>query len=95
MASSPYADDLRLAHVLADQVERITMSRFQADDLVVESKPDLTPVTDADRAAAAELAAIDDGAFSTTLSQERLDLLEAAGVSHETAAKHLPPLERC
>ena len=49
MASSPYADDLRLAHVLADQVERITMSRFQADDLVVESKPDLTPVSDADR----------------------------------------------
>ena len=24
-----------------------------------------------------------------------VDLLEAAGVSHETAAKHLPPLERC
>lgn len=47
--SSPYADDLRLAHVLADQVERITMARFQAADLVVESKPDLTPVSDADR----------------------------------------------
>src|SRR5690348_13837835 len=27
------------------------MSRFRAADLVVESKPDLTPVTDADRAA--------------------------------------------
>ena len=48
--SSPYADDLRLAHVLADQVEQITMARFRADDLVVESKPDLTPVSDADRA---------------------------------------------
>lgn len=48
--TSRYADDLRLAHVLADQVERITMSRFLADDLVVESKPDLTPVSDADRA---------------------------------------------
>lgn len=48
-ASSPYADDLRLAHVLADQVEQITMARFRADDLVVESKPDLTPVSDADR----------------------------------------------
>ena len=47
--SSPYADDLRLAHVLADQVERLTMARFQASDLVVESKPDLTPVSDADR----------------------------------------------
>ena len=46
-----YDDDLRLAHVLADAVERVTMARFRAEDLVVESKPDLTPVTDADRAA--------------------------------------------
>jgi histidinol-phosphatase len=46
-----YDDDLRLAHVLADAVERVTMSRFRAADLVVEAKPDLTPVTDADRAA--------------------------------------------
>ncbi len=46
-----YDDDLRLAHVLADAVERVTMTRFRAEDLVVESKPDLTPVTDADRAA--------------------------------------------
>jgi histidinol-phosphatase len=46
-----YDDDLRLAHVLADAVERVTTARFRAEDLVVESKPDLTPVTDADRAA--------------------------------------------
>ena len=46
-----YDDDMRLAHVLADAVERVTTARFGADDLVVESKPDLTPVTDADRAA--------------------------------------------
>ena len=46
-----YDDDLRLAHILADSVERVTMARFRADDLVVETKPDLTPVTDADRAA--------------------------------------------
>ena len=50
MPSTPhYDDDLRLAHVLADAVERVTMARFRAEDLVVESKPDLTPVTDADR----------------------------------------------
>ncbi|AIF40348.1 histidinol phosphatase [Dermacoccus nishinomiyaensis] len=48
---SPYHDDLRLAHVLADSVEEITMSRFGAADLQVESKPDLTPVTEADREA--------------------------------------------
>jgi histidinol-phosphatase len=46
-----YDDDLRLAHVLADAVERITVARFRAEDLMVETKPDLTLVTDADRAA--------------------------------------------
>ena len=46
-----YDDDLRLAHVIADQVDSLTVSRFKALDLVVETKPDLTPVSDADRAA--------------------------------------------
>jgi histidinol-phosphatase len=46
-----YEDDLRLGHVIADMVDSLTMSRFQAADLRVETKPDLTPVTDADRAA--------------------------------------------
>lgn len=44
-----YDDDLRLAHVLADGADSITMSRFRALDLSVETKPDLTPVSDADR----------------------------------------------
>nr|WP_277626612.1 histidinol-phosphatase [Arsenicicoccus piscis] len=38
-----------MAHVLADSVERVTMTRFRAEDLVVDTKPDLTPVSDADR----------------------------------------------
>ncbi len=46
-----YDDDLRLAHVLADAVERVTMPRFKATDLRVEAKPDLTLVSDADRGA--------------------------------------------
>ena len=46
-----YDDDLRLAHVIADQVDGLTMARFTADDLVIETKPDLTPVSDADRTA--------------------------------------------
>ena len=46
-----YDDDLRLAHVLADAVERITMSRFRSTDLDVAAKPDLTLVTDADTSA--------------------------------------------
>lgn len=44
-----YDDDLRLAHVIADSVDGLTMSRFLAADLQVETKPDLTPVSDADR----------------------------------------------
>jgi histidinol-phosphatase len=46
-----FDDDLRLAHVLADSADAITMGRFKARDLKVESKPDLTPVSDADKAA--------------------------------------------
>ena len=48
---STYTDDLRLAHILADSVDGLTMRRFKAQDLHVETKPDLTPVTDADREA--------------------------------------------
>lgn len=46
-----YDDDLRLAHVIADQVDALTMSRFKARDLAVSTKPDLTPVSDADSSA--------------------------------------------
>ncbi|HEY2947798.1 MAG TPA: histidinol-phosphatase [Micromonosporaceae bacterium] len=45
-----YADDLSLAHVLADTADSVSMSRFRALDLHVQSKPDLTPVSDADTA---------------------------------------------
>ena len=44
-------DDLRLAHLLADDADSITMSRFKSLDLRVTAKPDLTPVSDADTAA--------------------------------------------
>jgi histidinol-phosphatase len=43
-------DDLTLALELADVADSITRARFQAADLVVETKPDLTPVTEADTA---------------------------------------------
>ncbi|GGP88307.1 histidinol-phosphatase [Streptomyces roseolilacinus] len=46
-----YHDDLRLAHALADAADTATMGRFQALDLKVETKPDMTPVSEADRAA--------------------------------------------
>lgn len=46
-----YTDDLRLAHIMADTVDRLTLTKFNAHDFTVETKPDLTPVTDADREA--------------------------------------------
>lgn len=42
------ADDLTLALRLADEADALTTARFGAVDLVVETKPDLTPATDAD-----------------------------------------------
>src|SRR3954471_24034772 len=45
-----YADDLALAHLLADTADSISMARFRALDLQVDAKPDLTPVSDADTA---------------------------------------------
>ncbi len=44
------AADLELALRLADAADAITMARYQSLDLVVTTKPDLTPVTDADKA---------------------------------------------
>jgi histidinol-phosphatase len=41
---------LELAVELADRADAITMARFRAADLVVQTKPDLTPVSEADRA---------------------------------------------
>lgn len=48
---SDYLADLNLALEIADRVDRLTMERFGAADLVVDSKPDLTPVSDADKRA--------------------------------------------
>lgn len=58
-----YTDDLRLAHVLADDADALTTARFKALDLHVMTKPDLSPVTDADQA-------VEDG-IRRTLSRAR------------------------
>ena len=44
-------EDLALAHRLADAADAITLKRYQAIDLAITTKPDNTPVTDADKAA--------------------------------------------
>ncbi len=48
--SAQILDDLALAHALADLSDAITLDRYQSQDLVITTKPDNTPVTDADRA---------------------------------------------
>ncbi|MFJ5551933.1 histidinol-phosphatase [Streptomyces sp. NPDC093225] len=50
-----YDDDLRLAHRLADAADEVTMARFRALDLKVETKPDMTPVSEADTATESEV----------------------------------------
>lgn len=54
-AMSNYSDDLALALELADLADGITLDRFESSDLSVDSKPDMTPVTDADLAVEAAL----------------------------------------
>jgi histidinol-phosphatase len=49
--------DLLLALQLADLADEITLGRYAAVDLVVETKPDNTPVSDADRAVEAAIRA--------------------------------------
>ncbi|MEH3140520.1 MAG: histidinol-phosphatase [Mycobacterium kyogaense] len=48
MSTPDIADDLALALTLAGEADALTMQRFGAVDLRVETKPDMTPATDAD-----------------------------------------------
>ncbi|MDD7466133.1 MAG: histidinol-phosphatase [Actinomycetaceae bacterium] len=45
------SDDLHVLSGIIDRVDEFTLQRFHADDLSVETKPDMTPVTDADKGA--------------------------------------------
>ena len=55
---SNFTADLALAQTLADAADQISLARFMALDLNVETKPDRSPVTDADRAVELALKAI-------------------------------------
>src|SRR5213596_2981691 len=44
-----HTDDLRLAHILADDADSTTMDRYKALDLHVATKPDLSPVSESDK----------------------------------------------
>ena len=52
-----FSKDLALALEMAEIADRISLERFYAQDLVVETKPDSSPVTDADRSVEAALKA--------------------------------------
>ncbi len=47
---SQYSAELAFALTLADRADAISLSRYQALDLEITTKPDNTPVTDADKA---------------------------------------------
>ena len=51
----PYRSDIDFALTLANTADAITVDRFEATDLNVSSKPDMTPVSDADVACEQEL----------------------------------------
>jgi len=73
--------DLELAFELADAADAISFLRFRTG-LAVETKPDLTPVTEADRAVESELRRL--------LSEKRPDdaiLGEEGGVSGESSRR--------
>jgi histidinol-phosphatase len=46
----PIQSDLFLARQLADMADLISIDRFRSTDLVVTTKPDMSPVSDADKA---------------------------------------------
>ena len=50
MASSTHSAELAFALTLADRADAISLSRYQALDLEITTKPDNSPVTDADKA---------------------------------------------
>ena len=68
--------DLEFAHFLADAADAITMARFRSLDLRVETKPDLTPVSEADRGAEEALRDLvaasgrDEGVFGEELGDD-------------------------
>ncbi len=78
------ASDLQLARELADMADAISMGRFRSVDLVVTVKPDMTPVSDADRAVETALrAAIADSRAGDSVRGEEFGVEQgAAGDSH-------------
>lgn len=77
--STSRGEDLALAHRLADAADAITLARYQAIDLSVSTKPDNTPVTDADKSAESAIRSLlhahrpDDGIVGEEFGNEGLE----------------------
>lgn len=77
--SFSYGEDLTLAHRLADAADAITLKRYQALDLTVTTKPDNTPVTDADKSSEEAIRALlhahrpDDGIVGEEFGNEGVE----------------------
>ena len=81
--SRQYQHDLALALEAARLADEISLKRFQALDLKVETKPDLTPVTDADKGV--------EEAFRKLIAQHRPEDLiigEEFGAPTSTDGRH-------
>ena len=64
-ASEKYQSDLELVRKIGKAADSVSMARFLAQDLVIETKPDATPVTDADKAV--------ENAFRKLIAEKRPD----------------------
>ncbi len=81
-------DDLALARTLAAHADLVSMRRFRALDLEVTTKPDMTPVTDADR----EVEHVIREALSAARPHDAI-LGEEFGASGEQSGEGRPPRE--
>ncbi|MEU4444072.1 histidinol-phosphatase [Actinosynnema sp. NPDC050801] len=81
--------DLSLALHLADEADKITTARFRALDLVVERKPDRTPVTDADVAVEDAIRAV----LATRTPDDRIAGEERGGTAGEGRTWVLDPID--
>ena len=74
-----HGEDLTLAHRLADAADAITLKRYQALDLTITTKPDNTPVTDADKSSEQAIRALlhahrpDDGIVGEEFGNEGVE----------------------
>ncbi|MDR6120035.1 histidinol-phosphatase [Aeromicrobium sp. SORGH_AS981] len=77
-------DDVRLAHVLADTADNLSMDRFGAIDLEVSTKPDMSYVTESDQAVEAAIRRVLKSARTrdVVLGEEQGEELGSTG-SHE------------